>query len=62
MKAYCPVPRPLDARELIMEAVKKEDEINHRNDPATTIPEMEYPKSGKWENTARFAFIKQLLP
>lgn len=44
IKQYCPSRRvPLDAREILLEKVRKEDEINHANDTV----EVELPKYEK---------------
>lgn len=48
LEEYCPVKRPLDVKELILAAVKTEDEINHRDYSSHVIPrDLEYPKSDK---------------
>lgn len=58
---YCPQPRPMDLRELIIEAVQIEDIINHPP-KRMQIPEMNYPKSGLFRLPARYAFFKQFMP
>lgn len=61
MAQYCPVPRPVDLREMIQQAVAIEDIINHPP-VKKEIPEMVYPTCSIWHDTARYAFIRQFLP
>lgn len=60
-KAYCPVKRPLDVKELILEAVRYEDRINHLDDPDPEIPELEYPKAEVHNPVGAWKFFKDTV-
>jgi len=63
MREYCPGwKRPLNAAELILEAVTKEDAYNHAHIPTPAIPKLTYPKHYQWKVAPSYAFFKQLLP
>jgi len=61
MKEYCKYVRPRDAHELIIEAVRKEDEWNHVYQPIT-IPKMNYPKYDIKGSGGVYGLLKSILP
>lgn len=61
MAEYCPVPRPFDLRDLIAEAVQKEDWIRSSfYSKKQEIPKMTYPHI-KFRPASLKAFISQFM-
>lgn len=63
MEEYCPVARPRDMHELLIEAVQKEDIINHKDFNAIVEPTLTtIVKSLKLTPTATVAFFRTFVP
>lgn len=61
MEEYCVVPRPLDTRELIIEAVRVEDELNHVARKMEVPKEMTYPSNIELKPASKRAFFKEIV-
>lgn len=60
LEEYCPIKRPLNAQELILEAVQFEDRINHSGKVKEIIPKMHYPEL-KLTPTSIVAFARGIF-
>ncbi len=62
MAEYCPVPRPLNIQDMIVEAVRKEDLIRSTFEHTPKeIPKMSYPEI-KFRPASLKAFIRSFAP
>ena len=61
LRDYCPRATALTVKDLIKEAVQREDLINHSAPARVEIPKMQYPKSCL-KNASLYAFMRGFLP